>query len=54
MQNSFSYLSRVEGFALRLVLKQRHKRTQKWPIEELVPIGDAAVWLVAVIKRRWI
>ena len=21
------------GFALRLVLKQRHKRTQKWPIK---------------------
>ena len=23
----------VTGFALRLVLKQRHKRTLKWPIE---------------------
>ena len=22
----------VKGFALRLVLKQRHKRTRKWPI----------------------
>ena len=22
----------MKGFALRLVLKQRHKRTQKWPI----------------------
>ena len=22
----------VKGFALRLVLKQRHKRTRKWPV----------------------
>ena len=22
----------MKGFALRLVLKQRHKRTRKWPI----------------------
>ena len=22
------------GFALRLVLKQRHKRTRKWPIDK--------------------
>ena len=22
----------VKGFAMRLVLKQRHKRTRKWPI----------------------
>ena len=22
----------MKGFALRLVFKQRHKRTQKWPI----------------------
>ena len=25
----------MKGFALRLVLKQRHKRTQKWPIENV-------------------
>ena len=24
----------MKGFALRLALKQRHKRTQKWPIME--------------------
>ena len=24
----------IKGFALRLVLKQRHKRTRKWPIRE--------------------
>ena len=24
----------MNGFALRLVLKQRHKRTRKWPIGE--------------------
>ena len=23
----------MKGFVLRLVLKQRHKRTRKWPIE---------------------
>ena len=23
----------MKGFALRLVLKQRHKRTRKWPID---------------------
>ena len=23
----------MKGFALRLALKQRHKRTRKWPIE---------------------
>ena len=23
----------MKGFVFRLVLKQRHKRTQKWPIE---------------------
>ena len=36
MQNSFSY----QRFALRLVLKQRHKRTRKWPIENFVPRVD--------------
>ena len=25
----------MKGFALRLVLKQRHKRTRKWPIDFL-------------------
>ena len=24
----------MKGFALRLVLKQRHNRTQKWPIAD--------------------
>ena len=24
----------MKGFALRLVLKQRHKRTRKWPIDQ--------------------
>ena len=24
----------MKGFALRLVLKQRHKRTRKWPIKK--------------------
>ena len=24
----------MKGFELRLVLKQRYKRTRKWPIEE--------------------
>ena len=32
MHNLFSY----ERFARRLVLKQRHKRTQKWPIGVLL------------------
>ena len=27
---------RIKGFALRLVLKQRHKGTRKWPILLLV------------------
>ena len=26
----------MNGFALRLVLKQRHKRTRKWPIRYIV------------------
>ena len=25
----------MKGFALRLVLKQRHKRTRKWPIRTM-------------------
>ena len=28
----------MKGFALRLVLKQRHKRTRKWPIDSQVHI----------------
>ena len=31
MQNHFH----MKGFALRLVLKQRHKRTRKWPIRTM-------------------
>ena len=27
----------MKGFTLRLVLKQRHKRTRKWPITFLHP-----------------
>ena len=30
----------VKGFALRLVLKQRHKRTRKWPISSDSLYGD--------------
>ena len=26
----------MKGFALRLVLKKRHKRTRKWPIEQVI------------------
>ena len=29
----------MKGFSLRLVLKQRHKRTRKWPIEPLKEIN---------------
>ena len=28
----------MKGFALRLVLKQRHKRTRKWPIVVILPL----------------
>ena len=43
----------MEGFALRLVLKERHKRTQKWPIAWLlsVLIVVALVITVAVSVR---
>ena len=30
----------MKSFALRLVLKQRHKRTRKWPIVNCVCLGD--------------
>ena len=31
----------MNGFALRLVLKQRHKRTRKWPVVRVLPeLGD--------------
>ena len=29
----------MKGFALRLVLKQRHKRTRKWPIKSELKAG---------------
>ena len=28
----------MKGFALRLVLKQRHKRTRKWPINIILDL----------------
>ena len=48
MQNSFH----MKGFALRLVLKQRHKRTRKWPIlqswtkalGQIGPLHDSVTW----------
>ena len=30
----------MKGFALRLVLKQRYKRTRKWPISLANHVGD--------------
>ena len=34
----------MKGFALRLVLKQRHKRTLKWPIvAEKYPLEKAEI-----------
>ena len=33
----------MKGFALRLALKQRHKRTGKWPIVPLVATVDSTV-----------
>ena len=33
----------MKGFALRLVLKQRHKRTRKWPIAVYVYRGKSNV-----------
>ena len=32
----------LNGFALRLVLKQRHKGTRKWPIRSYQPVQE---WL---------
>ena len=31
----------IKGFALRLVLKQRQKRTRKWPIDYFKKYRDA-------------
>ena len=41
----------MKGFALELVLKQRHKRTRKWPIGTLVALdfGPMARLNVAVV-----
>ena len=33
---------RMNGFALRLVLKQRHKITRKWPISFFAMIGTVS------------
>ena len=37
------------GFALRLALKQRHKRTQKWPIVRFSP---SAKYHRLIVKER--
>ena len=50
----------MKGFALRLVLKQRHKRTRKWPIivMKLIEVGIFGVqcrsfaWKPRVV-RKW-
>ena len=47
VQNSFSY----ERFALRLVLKQRHKRTRKWPVKyAVICCGD---WIPEMLGNRF-
>ena len=33
----------MKGFALRLVLKQRHKRTRKWPIMSLESAKESGI-----------
>ena len=33
----------IKGFALKLVLKQRHKRTRKWPISFNFVLGYSTV-----------
>ena len=33
----------MKGFALRLALKQRHKRTRKWPVDFLVVIMASGI-----------
>ena len=49
----------VKGFALRLVLKQRHKATRKWPIEfgacleRRLPARRAAVALSELATRTY-
>ena len=41
----------MKGFALRLVLKQRHKRTWKWPIA--IGFGFSSDWMKNFV-RQWI
>ena len=44
----------MKGFALRLVLKQRHKRTRKWPIRDSShfshPSNANAIWNVNLVQ----
>ena len=49
----------MKGFVLRLVLKQRRKRTQQWPIEVAVQevhlknIGCGPVFSSSDIRCKW-
>ena len=46
----------MKGFALRLVLKQRHKRTRKWPIENRSmrhTVGEGTDWNRNEPRRSW-
>ena len=45
----------MKGFALKLVLKQRHKRTRKWPILYLsvcLPLSDTIIVVSAKTTQR--
>ena len=44
----------MKGFVLRLVLKQRRKRTRKWPIvfssEDLGLYQDNTIWIMVCLS----
>ena len=41
----------MKGFALRLVLKQRHKRTRKWPISPCCSFVNSKLKTILSLKR---
>ena len=57
------FLTYLNGFALRLVLKQRHKGTRKWPIKiiqlGIIMTSESKFWLseineIKVMRRLFV
>ena len=40
----------MKGFALRFVLKQRHKRTRKWPITICLQLYNYKIYIKLIIE----